>query len=55
MLIGFCAYGIINFCMLFRSWIPDKNLVIAFIVLIVISFWSLFDWSKATGNKGGNK
>ena len=46
MLIGFCVYGIIKFCMLFRPWVPDKYLVIAFIVLLVVSIWSLIDWTK---------
>lgn len=46
MLIGFCVYGIIKFCMLFRPWAPDKYLVIAFIVLLVVSIWSLLDWTQ---------
>ena len=46
MLIGFCVYGIIKFCMLCRPWVPDKYLVIAFIVLLVVSIWSLIDWTK---------
>ena len=46
MLIAFCVYGIMQFCMLFRPWVPDKYLVIAFIVLLVVSIWSLLDWTK---------
>ena len=46
MLIAFCVYGIMQFCMLFRPWVPDKYLIIAFIVLLVVSIWSLIDWTK---------
>lgn len=47
LLIGVCVYGDYSICVLLKRIIPKKEiLVIIFIVILVLSLWSLIDWKK---------